>query len=337
MAIRGVNPSYFAGMPSVALDPNAHKENPQYAHMLTQAMQNRAAQAARRRENDEENVFKARNLDQQAQRDRNANDISKRNTAVGEAGEKRLQSGQDFNQDRLKSADTRDLLNALRRAQDDEDYTAVGVFSKALRERGYKVDEEQEPDKGPQAPPPAAPPPAAPPVDRSPMPPRSPPPTASFPPVGEAEAAPPMRAAPAGVAPRATASFPPVGAGAAPPPPPGPAPAPRQAPPAAAAPARGAGPPMPGWPAAPPPTDDSAFFQAPFNQAGLEAGLDKVMPTDQQILNAYIAESLRREKAGLPAAPTPKTLLPGKSLRRRASESDQLLSPDDPLLNPRAQ
>ena len=42
-SIRGVTPSYFAGMPEVALDPNAGKQNPQYALMLTQAMQNRAS------------------------------------------------------------------------------------------------------------------------------------------------------------------------------------------------------------------------------------------------------------------------------------------------------
>jgi len=222
--IEGVNPSYFAGMPEVALDPNAGKQNPQYAHLLSQAMQNRAQETNRRRENDEANVFKAREQSQQARRDRRSNEISKRNAAVNEAGEARLKSEQDFSQDRLKSADTRELLNAVRKAQDAKDYTAVDVFSRALRERGYKVDELQESDedfaKRMPASSAAPPPPAAPSVDRAPVGPRPgpPPPTASFPPVREAETAPPMRAVPAGPPPpRATASFPP--ANGAPPPP----------------------------------------------------------------------------------------------------------------------
>jgi hypothetical protein len=341
--IEGVHPSYFAGMPTVALDPKASKGDPQYARMLTDAMQNRAQATDRRRESDEANVFKAREQSQQARRDRRSNEISKRNAAVNEAGEARLKSGADFSQDRLKTADTRDLLDGLHKAYENKDTATFEFIRGELKKRGVSADaydESQEDfNKRMPAPPPAPPPAAAkPPIDRTPVGPRPgpPPPTASFPPAGEAEAAPPMRAAPAGVAPRATASFPPTNGA----PPPGPAPAPRPAPPAAAPP-RAAAPPLPGWPAPPPPTDDSAFFQAPFDQAGLEAGLDNVsaraMPSDKQILDAYIAEDIRRRSAGLPSAPNPKSLLPGKTLRRRAAESDQMLAPGDPLLNPRAQ
>jgi len=354
-SIRGVNPSYFAGMPTVALDPKASKADPRYAQMLSQAMQNRAEMAAKRRENDEDNEFKAIDRKQQALRDIRSNENDKRRSAVLEAGEARLQKGQEFEQDRLKTADTGKLLEALQTAKQNKDDAAVEYFTDELIRRGYKGRSIQETDERfnermpkPAPPEPPKPPdtsvygesredfernmaaagPGAPPIPKG----LNPPPVARFPDPGEAAATPQMRAAPAGPSPRASASFPPA-SGAAPP---GPAPAPRPGPPAAAAPPRAAAPAGPGWPAPPPPTDDSAFFQAPFDQAGLEAGLDKAMPTDQQTLNAYIAESVRREKAGLPPAPySPKGLLPGKTLRRRAAESDQMLSPGDPLLNKR--
>lgn len=52
-------------------------------------------------------------------------------------------------------------------------------------------------------------------------------------------------------------------------------------------------------------------------------------PTEKELLDRAIADVVAREKAGL--SPTAKPLLPGKTLRRRAAESDQLLSNDDPL------
>jgi len=343
MAIKGVNPSYFAGMPTVALDPNAGKENPQYAQMLSQAMQHRAQATDRRRESDEENAFKARTLDQQARRDRMSNDISKRNTAVSEAGEARLKSGQEFTQGRLKSVDTEHLIDALNMAKYTHDKVAEEYFLAELETRGVQTrNRAPAPADQPAEPPPAEPPPAAPPIDRSPMPPRSPPPTASFPPVGEAEAAPPMRGAPAGVAPRSTASFPPVGAGAAPPPGPAPTPAPTPAP-AAAPPGRpmmsdsdqfyrdmewkpppGKAPRAPA-PARPMASDDAQFYK----------DMEWHPPTEKELLDRAIADVVAREAAGL--TPTAKPLLPGKTLRRSAAEADQMLSPDDPLLNRRAQ
>jgi len=365
-------------MEAVALDPNAGKQNPAYAQMLNQAMQNRASEAARRRENDEENVFKARDRDQQARRDRNSNEISKRNASVNEASEKRLQGAQDFDQSRLKLVDDEHLLDALHKAEGAKNDRAVDAFSKALRDRGYKVEVEERPESDedfnarmPAPPPPAAPPPAAkPPVDRSPVPPRSPPPTARFPDAGEAEAAPPMRGAPAGVGPRATASFPPT-SGAPPPGAATPAPndgipllkktqdmswtegkqpplsmPPRQPPPA---PPRASMPPGARWPA-PPPTDDRAFFEAPFDRRGLEAGLDKVtrgLPSpappppdrsvygesvedfeqnmggpqlsDTDLLNMAISKVVKSETGRDMQIPPTRSLLPARMLRLKGT------------------
>src|SRR6187399_2527698 len=129
MAIKGVNPSYFAGMPEVALDPKASKANPQYAQMLSQAMQNQAAATDKRRESDEDNAFKARTQDQQERRDRMSNEISKRNTAVNEAGEARLKGEQDIKNDHLKSADTRDLIEAAHRAKEAKDQVAYDFLN----------------------------------------------------------------------------------------------------------------------------------------------------------------------------------------------------------------
>jgi hypothetical protein len=343
MTIKGVSPNYFASMPTVALDPNAHKPDPQYAQMLNQAMQNRATQAARRRENDEENVFKAREQSQQARRDRRSNEISKRNAAVNEAGEARAKSGQDFEQKRLALADTRDLIHALQNAKQAKDQAAVEFFTDELNRRGYgdKPVQPQESDEDfakrmPGNQPPG--PPQSAPVDRSPMPPRSPPPTARFPDAGEAAAAPPMKAAPAGVAPRSTASFPDAGAaGAAPPmraappgasPPPPPA-APRPGPPSDGVPLlnktqdmswiEGKQPP-PSMPPRPMASDNAQFYD----------DMNWHPPTEKELLDRAIADVVAREAAGLP--PTARPLLPGKTLHRRAAEADQMVAPGDSLL-----
>ena len=333
MAIKGVNPSYFAGMPEVALDPKASKANPQYAQMLSQAMQNQATATDRRRESDEDNAFKARSQTETERSNRSHEDISKRNTAVGEAGEARLKSGQEFSQDRLKSADTRDLIEAAHRAKESKDQVAYDFLNSELEKRGVTVRSKQNSvedfEKQDSRAAPAAPP-AAPPVDRSPVPPRSPPPTAGFPPAAEAEAAPPMRAAPAGPLPRSTASFPPTNGapppGAAPAPPPtGPRPGIVTSPtegipfinktqnmdwiegkqPPLAAPAR---PPAPARPMA---SDDEQFYR----------DMDWHPPTEKELLDRAIAEAVQRESGALAAPPTvappvpTRPLLPGKSLR----------------------
>jgi len=342
MAIKGVNPRYFAGMDAVALDPNAGKQNPAYAQLLSQAMKNRADEAGRHRENDEENVFKARDRDQQALRDRRSNEISKRNSAVNEAGEKRLQGAQDFEQKRLDLVDTEHLLDALHKAEGDKNDRAVDAFSKALRDRGFTVEQPPESDEDfnarmpPPKPPPPAPPPGPPPVDRSPMPPRSPPPTARFPDAGEAASAPPMRGAPAGVGPRATASFPPA-SGA---PPPGAAPTPSDGIPLLKKTqdmswTEGKQPPLSMPPRQPPPNrstygDSQEQFQRnmewkppppppppPDNVYGdsreqFERNMDWHPPTEKELLDRAIRDVVEREAAGLP--PMARPLLPGKKL-----------------------
>jgi len=53
-------------------------------------------------------------------------------------------------------------------------------------------------------------------------------------------------------------------------------------------------------------------------------------PTEKELLDKAIADVVAREAAGQP--PTTRPLLPGKSLHRRAAESDLGLSKDDPLL-----
>jgi hypothetical protein len=370
MAIKGVNPSYFASMPTVALDPKAGKEDPQYAQMLSQAMQNRAAQTARATENDKENAFKAIDRKQQALRDRRSNEISKRNAAVNEAGEARLGRSTTAEDERKRDEETRLLVAAAQKAHKDKDETTFGYYAKELEKRGVNLD--MGADESLVAPPPApsAAPPAAPPIDRTPVGPRPgpPPPTGRFPDAGApgpqagtpgrfpdmpTGSPPPSAAPPSNTmmfrSPPPSASFPgPSGAQ-----PPGARPSPaddgipvlkktqdmswiegKQPPPSMPPRAAPAGPEW-RWPA-PESVDDT--FPAPFDQAGLEAGLDKVFPTDTQILNAYIAEDNRRKDAGLPSLPFTKSLIPGKSLRRRAAESDTLVSPGDALLGgPRSQ
>jgi len=354
MAIKGVNPSYFAGLPSVQYDPKASKANPQYAQMLTQAMQNRAQATDRRRESDEDNAFKARSQDQQERRDRMSNEISKRNAAVNEAGEARLKGDQDIKNDHLKSVETERLLEALQKAKNASDDAAVEYFTDELVRRGFKGRQIQEspetfnqrdPSLRPPAPPGPPPPPdtsvygessedfernmagakptpSAPPPDRSPLPPRSLAPTGRFPDAGEGAAAPPMKAAPPGPAPSA-----------------GPRPGTVTSPtegipfinktqnmdwiegkqPPLAAPAR---PPAPARPMA---SDDEQFYR----------DMDWHPPTEKELLDRAIAEVVQRETGALAApsvvAPPAKPLLPGSRLRTRAVQSDQLLAPDDPL------
>lgn len=350
--IEGVNPSYFASMPTVALDPKASKADPQYARMLTDAMQNRAQATDRRRENDEANVFKAREQSQQARRDRRSNEISKRNAAVNEASEKRYQGGQDFEQERTRDDDTRKLLAAAMHAYNSGDETTFGHIARELDKRGVKLHmgadeslsdfEKRDPrlDRSP----PAAAPPAAPSVDRTPVGPRPgpPPPTASFPPAGEAEAAPPMRGAPAGVAPRSTASFPPASGAPPPGPAPGPAPAPAPRPPAS--PTEGipfinktqdmswieGKQPPPSMPPRPMASDNAQFFQdmewrpppaparpmASDNEQFYRDMAEGRPPSDTDLLNMAISKIVKGETGRdiqIPPTEPPRALLPGRT------------------------
>jgi len=349
MAIKGVNPSYFAGMPEVALDPKASKADPRYAQMLTQAMQNQAAATDKRRESDEDNAFKARSQTETERSNRSHEDISKRNTAVGEAGEARLKGDQDIKNEHLKSVETERLLEALQKAKNASDDAAVEYFTDELVRRGFKGRQIQEspetfnqrdPSLRPPAPPGPPPPPdtsvygessedfernmagakptpPAPPPDRSPLPPRSLAPTGRFPDAGEGAAAPPMKAAPPGPAPSA-----------------GPRPGGGGASPTEGIPfinktqnmdwIEGKQPPL-AAPARPAASDDEQFYR----------DMDWHPPTEKELLDRAIAEVVQRETGALAApsvvAPPAKPLLPGSRLRTRAVQSDQLLAPDDPL------
>src|SRR4029079_6742551 len=96
-------------------------------------------------------------------RDIRSNEISKRNTAVNEAGEARVQKGQEFEQNRLKDADTRTLLDALRKAYEYKDSTGFEYIRGELKKSGVNADahDESQAALNNRIPPPPAPPPAA--------------------------------------------------------------------------------------------------------------------------------------------------------------------------------
>lgn len=267
MPIRGVNPSYFAGMPTYQLDPDAFKGNPQYAQLLSNAMQNNALMAAKRGEEDRENRFKAVEQAQKAEEILRTDRVNKRLAGAKEAEQRRLQAGQDFEQDRLKTADTEHLLEGLRRAQLEHNQRAAAFYAEELKRRGFE--EERSPtgkyvppeERGKEPGKAGATPPAV--VDRSP--PRPPPPTARFADAAGASAAPPMKVVPAGTP---TARFAAPGNGGA-------------VPPASAAPSSPVVPPAPAFTSLPAPAAD---------------------PTQKKLLDE-IVEGLARDKARRPPAP----------------------------------
>ncbi len=250
----------------------------------------------------------------------------------------RTQTAED---ERKKDEETRKLIAAAQEANYRGDTTSFDYITRELHTRGVGLEDDL--DESPETfngrmPAQEAPKPAAkPPVDRTPVGPRPgpPPPTASFPPAGEAEAAPPMRAVPAGPPPpRASASFPPING--APPPGPAPAQAPAARPPVSPTEGvpfinktqnmdwiEGKQPPL-AAPARPMASDNAQFYD----------DMNWHPPTEKELLDKAIADVVAREAAG--QAPTTRPLLPGKTLHRRAAEADQMLSPDDPLLNRRA-
>ena len=139
MAIRGIEPSYFAGMPTVQRDPRAGQPNAEYMQMPGQALSEVANRNERRREVDQNNAFRAREQGHRESQDRLSANREDRRLAMYQQGEDRRQTQQSFENDRLKSSDTMKLVQALRSALRDKEMGIAAAIAGELEKRGIPV------------------------------------------------------------------------------------------------------------------------------------------------------------------------------------------------------
>lgn len=139
MAVRGVSPSYFAGMPTVARDPRAGQVDPSYAAMPGQALSEANQLNQRRHEFDSGEAFRARDQSHREQQDATSGAREDRRLGMYQQGEDRRQVQQGFENDRLKSADTQRLATALQQAMDDNEWGIADIIGQELRSRGINV------------------------------------------------------------------------------------------------------------------------------------------------------------------------------------------------------
>jgi len=139
MAVRGIEPSYFAGMPTVQRDPRAGQPGEAYAAMPGQALSEVNALGERRRESDQSNAFRAREQSHREQQDATSSAREDRRLGMYQQGEDRRQSQQEFENDRLKSADTRKLVQAMQAALDDGEVGIAEAIAAELRGRGIQA------------------------------------------------------------------------------------------------------------------------------------------------------------------------------------------------------
>jgi len=139
MAIRGVEPSYFAGMPTVQRDLRAGQPNAEYMQMPGQALSEIASRNERRREADQNNAFRAREQGHREEQDRSSAARDDRRLAMYQQGEDRRQHQQQFENDRLKSADTMKLVQAMQAAINDGEHGIAEAIAAELKGRGWGV------------------------------------------------------------------------------------------------------------------------------------------------------------------------------------------------------
>jgi hypothetical protein len=160
MAVKGVSPSYFAGMPTVARDPRAGQVDPSFAAMPGQALSEANAMGQRRHEFDSGEAFKAKELALQTEQQQGAASREDKRLAMYQQGEDRRQAQQGFENDRLKAADTRKLVEALQSAEDDGEFGIAEAIAEELRSRGVGVKPIARQPAGPAGAPAGAPAPA---------------------------------------------------------------------------------------------------------------------------------------------------------------------------------
>lgn len=164
MAVRGINPSYFAGMPTVMRDPRANQVDPSFAAMPGQALSEANAMNQRRREFDSGEAFRAKELALRTDQEARSNTREDSRLAMYQQGEDRRQAQQGFENDRLKAADTRKLVEALQNAVDEGETGIAEALAAELKSRGWSVKPiaDQAPGEPAAAPPGAPAPPRAP-------------------------------------------------------------------------------------------------------------------------------------------------------------------------------
>ncbi len=139
MAVKGISPSYFAGMPTVARDPRAGQPDPSYAAMPGQALSEANAMGQRRHEFDSGEAFRAKEMALQTEQQQGAASRDDRRLSMYQQGEDRRQMQQGFENDRLKAADTRKLVEALQSAEDEGETGIAEAIAEELRSRGVGV------------------------------------------------------------------------------------------------------------------------------------------------------------------------------------------------------
>lgn len=139
MSVRGIEPSYFAGMPTVQRDPRAGQVDAGYAAMPGQALSEAAAMRQRQREFDTNQAFRAREQGFQEEQGRASAARDDRRLAMYQQGEDRRQAQQQFENDRLKAADTRKLVEAMQAATNAGETGIAEAIAAELQSRGWDV------------------------------------------------------------------------------------------------------------------------------------------------------------------------------------------------------
>lgn len=139
MSVRGISESYFAGMPTAQRDPRAGQMDVSYAQMPGQALTEANAMRQHRLENDQQNAFRAREMNHRESQDAASGARDDRRLAMYQQGEDRRQSQQQFENDRLKAADTRKLIEALQAATNAGEQGIAEALAAELQSRGWGV------------------------------------------------------------------------------------------------------------------------------------------------------------------------------------------------------
>jgi hypothetical protein len=158
MPVKGVNPGYFAGMPTVHRDPRAGQVDPSYAAMPGQALGEANVMDQRRRESDQNNAFKARDQSEQERQNASSEARDWHRLKSFDRMEDRRQGQLDVENSRIKAADTRKLVEALQAAIDDGETGIAEALAAELKSRGWNVKPITSQPAGPPATTPGTPP-----------------------------------------------------------------------------------------------------------------------------------------------------------------------------------
>jgi len=137
MAVRGIEPSYFAGMPMTRRDPNAGQPSEGYMAAPGQALTEIANRNERRSEVDQNNAFRAREQSERERENRSSASRDEHRLKYLDTMEERRQTQQGFENDRLKSADTMRLVQAMQAAVNDGEHGIAEAIAAELKGRGW--------------------------------------------------------------------------------------------------------------------------------------------------------------------------------------------------------